>query len=36
MMDQCRLIDLPPHHDVGGNLSVIEGGVHIPFDIKRV
>ena len=36
MMDQCRLIDLPPHHDVRGNLSVIEGGVHIPFDIKRV
>ncbi|MYM88273.1 WxcM-like domain-containing protein [Rugamonas sp. FT82W] len=36
MMDQCRLIDLPPHHDIRGNLSVIEGGVHIPFDIKRV
>lgn len=36
MMDLCRLIDLPPHHDVRGNLSVIEGGVHIPFDIKRV
>jgi len=36
MMDQCRLIELPPHHDVRGNLSVIEGGVHIPFDIKRV
>ncbi|MYM95035.1 sugar 3,4-ketoisomerase [Duganella vulcania] len=36
MMDQCRLIELPPHHDIRGNLSVIEGGVHIPFDIKRV
>lgn len=36
MMDQCRMIQLPPHHDVRGNLSVIEGGVHIPFDIKRV
>ncbi|MYM41219.1 WxcM-like domain-containing protein [Pseudoduganella sp. CY13W] len=35
-MEQCRLIDLPPHHDVRGNLSVIEGGIHIPFDIKRV
>jgi hypothetical protein len=35
-LDACRLIDLPPHHDVRGNLSVIEGGVHIPFDIQRV
>ena len=36
LLDQCKLIDLPPHHDVRGNLSVIEGGIHIPFDIKRV
>ncbi|RZT05389.1 WxcM-like, C-terminal [Duganella sp. CF402] len=36
MMDQCRLIDLPKHHDPRGNLSVIEGGVHVPFDIARV
>lgn len=35
-MDLCRLIELPPHHDVRGNLSVVEGGIHIPFDIKRV
>ena len=35
-LDDCRLIDLPPHHDVRGNLSVIEGGIHIPFDIQRV
>ncbi|MET0268302.1 MAG: FdtA/QdtA family cupin domain-containing protein [Duganella sp.] len=36
MMDQCRLIDLPPHHDPRGNLSVVEGGIHVPFDIRRV
>jgi dTDP-4-dehydrorhamnose 3,5-epimerase-like enzyme len=36
MMEQCRLIELPRHNDPRGNLSVIEGGVHIPFDIKRV
>ncbi|QJD90321.1 WxcM-like domain-containing protein [Duganella dendranthematis] len=36
MMDQCRIIDLPPRHDQRGNLSVVEGGIHIPFDIRRV
>lgn len=35
-MKQCRLIDLPRHNDPRGNLSVIEGGVQVPFDIKRV
>ena len=32
----CKLIDLPKITDPRGNLSVIEGGIHIPFDIKRV
>ena len=36
MMEHCKLVDLPKHHDPRGNLSVIEGGVHVPFDIKRV
>lgn len=36
MIEHCKLIDLPKHHDPRGNLSVIEGGVHVPFDIKRV
>jgi dTDP-4-dehydrorhamnose 3,5-epimerase-like enzyme len=35
-LDQCRLIDLPKYHDPRGNLSVIEGNVQVPFDIKRV
>ena len=35
-MINCKIIDLPQVHDVRGNLSVIEGGRQIPFDIKRV
>ena len=35
-IDNCRIIDLPKIADPRGNLSVIEGGSHIPFDIKRV
>lgn len=32
----CKIVNLPKVHDVRGNLSVIEGGVQIPFEIKRV
>jgi hypothetical protein len=35
-IDQCRIIELPKIADPRGNLSFIEGGVHIPFEIKRV
>lgn len=35
-MSDCKIIDLPKYEDPRGNLSVIEGDVHIPFDIKRV
>lgn len=35
-IEQCRLIDLPKITDPRGNLSFIEGGRHIPFEIKRV
>ena len=31
-----RIIDLPKIKDKRGNLSFIEGGNHIPFEIKRV
>ena len=34
-LSDCRLIELPKIEDVRGNLSFIEGGIHIPFDIKR-
>ncbi len=35
-IEQCRLIELPKISDPRGNLSFIEAGQHIPFDIKRV
>jgi dTDP-4-dehydrorhamnose 3,5-epimerase-like enzyme len=36
MLDKCVVIDLPKIPDARGNLTFIEGGHHIPFDIKRV
>ena len=35
-LKDCRIIDLPKISDPRGNLTFIEGGRHIPFDIKRV
>lgn len=32
----CRIIDLPRVNDPRGNLTFIEGGRHVPFEIKRV
>jgi hypothetical protein len=32
----CRIIDLPRVYEARGNLSFVEGQVHVPFDIKRV
>ncbi len=32
----CRIIDLPKVTEPRGNLTFIESGRHIPFDIKRV
>lgn len=32
----CKIIELPKISDPRGNLTFIEGGRHIPFDIKRV
>jgi WxcM-like, C-terminal len=31
----CRLIDLPKIHDPRGNLTFIESGRHVPFEIER-
>ena len=36
MIKDCRLIELPKIHEARGNLTFIEGGNHIPFEIKRV
>lgn len=35
-LDDCRIIDFPKITDPRGNLTFVEGGNHIPFDIKRV
>lgn len=35
-LESCRLIDLPKISDPRGNLTFIEGGNQIPFDIGRV
>lgn len=35
-VNDCKIINLPKITDPRGNLSFIEGGQHIPFDIKRV
>ena len=31
----CTLIDLPKIHDPRGNLTFIESGKHVPFEIER-
>jgi dTDP-4-dehydrorhamnose 3,5-epimerase-like enzyme len=35
-VDDCRLVELPVIHRPEGNLTFIEGGDHIPFEIARV
>ena len=35
-ISDCKIIDLPKIQDPRGNLTFIEGGEHIPFNIQRV
>jgi hypothetical protein len=35
-LNDCRIIELPKITDPRGNLTFVEGGNHIPFDIRRV
>lgn len=35
-ISDCRITGLPQVHDPRGNLTFIEGGRHVPFEIKRV
>jgi len=35
-IDLCKIIDLPKVTDARGNLTFVEGGSQIPFDIQRV
>jgi dTDP-4-dehydrorhamnose 3,5-epimerase-like enzyme len=32
----CRLVDLPVIHDIRGNLTFVEAGVQVDFDVRRV
>ena len=32
----CSVIEIDKHHHEKGNISVIENGVTVPFDVKRV
>jgi len=36
LLDKCTIIDLPKISDPRGNLTFIESGRHVPFDIARV
>lgn len=36
MIENCSIIDLPRINDPRGNLTFVEAGKHIPFDIQRV
>ena len=35
-IQDCNIINLPRINDPRGNLTFVEGGHHIPFDIRRV
>jgi dTDP-4-dehydrorhamnose 3,5-epimerase-like enzyme len=35
-LNECKLIELPKISDPRGNLTFVEGGKHIPFEIKRI
>lgn len=35
-LDDCRIIELPKITDPRGNLTFIESGNHLPFEIRRV
>lgn len=35
-LNLCKIVTLPKIADARGNLTFIEGGRHVPFDIRRV
>jgi hypothetical protein len=35
-LKKCQMVDLPKITDPRGNLTFIEAGRHVPFDIRRV
>jgi hypothetical protein len=35
-VDSCRIIELPRINDPRGNLTFVESGRHVPFELKRI
>lgn len=35
-VEDCKIIELPRVNDPRGNLTFVEGSIHIPFEINRV
>jgi len=35
-IEDCKIIDLPKISDPRGNLTFVEGGKHVPYEINRV
>lgn len=35
-LSDCRMVELPKISDPRGSLTFVEGGKHVPFEIKRV
>ena len=35
-LKNCRIIELPKIEDPRGNLTFVEGGRHVPFEVKRI
>jgi hypothetical protein len=36
VIEQCKILELPRINDPRGNLTFVEAGRHIPFDIRRI
>jgi dTDP-4-dehydrorhamnose 3,5-epimerase-like enzyme len=36
VLSECRIIELPKITDPRGNLTAVEGGIQVPFEIRRV
>ncbi len=34
-IEECKIVELPKILDPRGNLTFVEGGRHVPFDIRR-
>lgn len=32
----CSILEIDKHHNARGNISVVENGITVPFDVKRV